>query len=705
MTAGGGHLRLATCVVGLAVLCVGLVAFAPTAAAQESDSYVVQQGEECIEVDPITDENSTVEEFYDYRNEDTEPSSDSYSSFGTVEYQEDNTSHLMIYEGSDGASLVVVHERYHQDASEGSRGGNAGLTFSGLPSDSEWAVKDDQYDGQSDEYEDSGSTKSAEWWYDQSRTDGAVIRGIGGADAITVEPAFNENTWSGSYGGLIHDWKVITSAEDGIERASLNMSQSITVSPGICGEGDANGPDADLEAPGETEVDETVTLDASGSETGPDPTYEWFIDGEAVDAEGPTHETSFSEPGTHDLRVEVTDENGTGTAEATIEVYDGPSAAFAVRPSSPEAEERITFDGNESTGDVVQYEWDFGNGVTAEGETATNAYEEAGTYEVRLTVTDESGRQDTTTQTVEVTEPPGPNASLSAPETATTDETVTLDASGSETGPNPTYEWFVDKERVPDADGPTLDTSFSDPGSHRVRVKVTDDGGTDSVGQIIEVRGQVEANADAVPRTVETGESITFDGADSSGDIESYRWNFGDGTTGTGITPSHTYEDSGTYLVELVVETTDGRTARDTVEVTVEEPPESSGGTTGDSEDDENTGGDDGSETDENRNGDTKNVTVDNSDGENDTETSEDQDGDTETGDNPVGENDTETGKNQGGESDNGTDENQSGESQSETDENQNGDTETDDDGAGFGAPTALFAGLLAVLVGRRRLR
>jgi PKD repeat protein len=70
-----------------------------------------------------------------------------------------------------------------------------------------------------------------------------------------------------------------------------------------------------------------------------------------------------------------------------------------------------TFDGsasNDPDGTLQVFTWDFGDGAGGTGGTATHSYAAAGTYTVRLTVTDDGGASSTTTRLVTVTAPPPP---------------------------------------------------------------------------------------------------------------------------------------------------------------------------------------------------------------------------------------------------------------------------------------------------------
>ena len=88
------------------------------------------------------------------------------------------------------------------------------------------------------------------------------------------------------------------------------------------------------------------------------------------------------------------------------------------------------------------------------------------------------------------------------------------------------------------------------------------------------------ASFTAAPNPSQTGQAVTFDGggsADPEGLIASYDWDFGDGSTATGVTTSHTYATAGTYQANLTVRDGYGLIASSTQTVIVN-PSDGNGG-------------------------------------------------------------------------------------------------------------------------------
>lgn len=84
-----------------------------------------------------------------------------------------------------------------------------------------------------------------------------------------------------------------------------------------------------------------------------------------------------------------------------------PTAAFSATTTGLS----VAVDGSASTdadGSVAGWAWDFGDGSTGTGATASRTYATAGTYPVRLTVTDDDGATATTTSSVTVSAPADP---------------------------------------------------------------------------------------------------------------------------------------------------------------------------------------------------------------------------------------------------------------------------------------------------------
>ncbi|WP_134670891.1 PKD domain-containing protein [Halorussus marinus] len=381
----------------------------------EATTFHVSQGEECYEVSPISGEEN-VSEFYDYR---TPNESYTYSSHGTQDIQQNQASNLFLYHGTEGVSLVMVHDKL----GDGPHGSAITFDISGLPSDRTWAVEDDSYgENTDDNFTHSETSSSIDWMWRPDRTDGGAVRGLGGDDyeEITIDPGFNEAAddwgkwkWTGG-DNRTEEWRLL--GGDQSEVASLDLSQSVTIKKGSCP--DTTDPEASLTAtPNPVANDQAVTLDASGSSgTGSDVAeYRWDFENDSeIDrtTSEPTVSRTYDTPGTYTAAVTVVD-GGDNTATTTTEIEvtasdggdeTGLVAAFSADPNPAGNDEAITFDAGDSSGDVTSYEWDFGDGSSATGETATHSYDGYGEYEVSLTVTDGEGDTATASETVTVEE-------------------------------------------------------------------------------------------------------------------------------------------------------------------------------------------------------------------------------------------------------------------------------------------------------------
>jgi len=122
-----------------------------------------------------------------------------------------------------------------------------------------------------------------------------------------------------------------------------------------------------------------------------------------------TWDTSGGEEGSYRI-VGIVFYGGQTTSPIMVAVSTNyfPTAAFDYSPESPDIGQDITFDASGSSdadGEIVSFEWDFGDGGIASEVEATHRYSQYGDYEVVLTVADNEGAIDTTWQFVSVAAP------------------------------------------------------------------------------------------------------------------------------------------------------------------------------------------------------------------------------------------------------------------------------------------------------------
>jgi PKD repeat protein len=197
---------------------------------------------------------------------------------------------------------------------------------------------------------------------------------------------------------------------------------------------------------------QAVIFDASSSTSagGSIISYQWnFGDGDS--GSGITTQHSFDDPGTFIVTLTVTDNIGrTNFISQSVPVGQGPlpTAVIVTSPAAPVVGQSINFNGSTSRpapGRAIRsYSWDFGDGASAGGAQVQHAYAVSGTYVVILTVTDDAGRE--ATSTVSITVGNGnPTADFSFnPSAPRSGQQVIFDASASQAAGGRTivsYSW------------------------------------------------------------------------------------------------------------------------------------------------------------------------------------------------------------------------------------------------------------------------
>jgi PKD repeat protein len=116
--------------------------------------------------------------------------------------------------------------------------------------------------------------------------------------------------------------------------------------------------------------------------------------------------------------------------------------------------------------------------------------------------------------------------------------------------------------------------------TYKIKVIAQDENGLNSSWSLplnvtvsqFDIEGESPVANFTIPTNLSTKKPIVFDGSlsyDEDGVIISYFWIFGDGTTGSGMNPSHIYEHSGEFLVTLVVTDNNGNTCNKTMMISV----------------------------------------------------------------------------------------------------------------------------------------
>lgn len=282
-------------------------------------------------------------------------------------------------------------------------------------------------------------------------------------------------------------------------------------------------------------------------------TWLWdFGDGQTSSEQNPSH--AYSSPGTYSVSLTVTGPEGSDTEikEDFIVVNESvPIARFTADTTRGMRPFEVQFT-DESEGAVSSWLWKFGDGNTSEDQHPRHTYISSDTFSVSLIVSGPGGIDSTTAiDYIYVLEPP-PVASFSA-DTTIGIESLTVQFEDQSTGLINSWLWDFGDSTISREQSPSH--HYSQAGAYTVSLTVDGPGGTDqelkeNFIRISDLKPVAAFSADTTWGNLPF-EVQFFD--NSVGTIESWLWNFGDGTGSTEQNPKHVYLSADTFSVSLTV--------------------------------------------------------------------------------------------------------------------------------------------------------
>lgn len=296
-----------------------------------------------------------------------------------------------------------------------------------------------------------------------------------------------------------------------------------------------------------TQFTSTSTTNPSGQSIS---SYQWsFGDGGTSTQQNPTH--TYAQPGTYTVTLTVNcGGNCSDTKTQTVTVLAQPTCNFTFTTVCSGSATQFT---STASGEgITSYQWNFGDGQTGNGATASHTYAQPGTYTVTHTVATGNGDcSDTMTQTVTVLPQPISNFIF----TATCAGSPT-DFFSTSTGDVTSFQWdFGDGQT---GSGEDVTHIYAQPGTYQVTlvVAIANNACTDALTQSVTILPQPVCDFNFT--TVCAGTPTDFTSTSTGNDISIYHWTFGDGQTGSGQNVTHTYAQAGTYEVTHTVSSSDG---------------------------------------------------------------------------------------------------------------------------------------------------
>ncbi|MEW6072794.1 MAG: PKD domain-containing protein [Planctomycetota bacterium] len=302
--------------------------------------------------------------------------------------------------------------------------------------------------------------------------------------------------------------------------------------------------------------------------------WSWdFGDGGTSAAQHPAY--TFTTPGTYTVSLTATGLGGSDAeTKAAYVVVDTPppAADFAGSPTIGDAPLEVTFT-DLTTGDVSSWSWSFGDGGTSAVRHPAYTYTQPGTYTVSLTASGIGGSDTETKADYVLVEIPPPAAEFTGTPTA---GEAPLDVAFTDlsTGEASAWSWSFGDGGTSGARHPSH--TFQVPGTFTVSLTASGPGGADTETKVDYIVADAPpppaADFAGAPTAGNAPLDVVFTDL-STGHVNAWSWDFGDGGTSAAQHPAHTYALPGTFTVSMTATGLGGAGTETKVDYVVADTP------------------------------------------------------------------------------------------------------------------------------------
>jgi PKD repeat protein len=259
----------------------------------------------------------------------------------------------------------------------------------------------------------------------------------------------------------------------------------------------------------------------------------------------PTYHT----PGTFVISLTATDASGNVSSKSqsiTVTTDEAPDILIASENVCENHD--VYFTSANTSGDILSYSWDFGDGETSSDANPVHQFSETGSFATQLDIAGANGCMNHASADLKIYPEPTADFIMPPDPICTNGQVMFANNTTDEYDGRLAYEWSINDALV--GNGRDLAYVFESTGQEDIRLKMSIPGCSTEItkgtnvkkGPSIEIAAEGNCELNATHFTSVISEPVI-----------SYVWNFGDGSNAAEPNPDHTYNAANSYDYSVLV--------------------------------------------------------------------------------------------------------------------------------------------------------